>query len=64
MITTPYIAGALMRKRFRHELALAKLNGSVEGWVEYKGLLDSRFDIKATPEFHKALTLWIRKVAG
>jgi hypothetical protein len=64
MITLDYLVGALFRKRIRYELGMAKLTGSVEGWVEYKSLLDSRFAIKATPEFHKALSLWMRKVTG
>lgn len=63
MITREYIVGGLFRKRFRYDLTLSKnMGGHVEGWAEYKGLLESRFMVKATPEYHKAIEMWIRKV--
>ena len=65
MITREYIIGGLFRKRFRNDLTLSQFNGRhVEGWVEAKGLLESRFAVKATPEYHEAIRLWMKRVNG
>lgn len=63
MITREYIIGRLWVRHFRNNLTFSKVSGEfVEDWAETKGLFESRFALKATPEYHEAIRRWMEKV--